>query len=197
MKGIKFNLITPWVHRSIIRPLLLSFVIVSLTAAAAMAGGFSHAKPAKGYANVAGGAISGGFGLDNDTWLWGVAADYSRQLTGKWSLNTSLNFDRETESKPDRDTVTDSFSVVIAAGYSLTDKLSLGAGFGHGFLTREHNGGKWNSPKLGDDLATGVSLSYTFWQKGRLDFSPSTSLEYNIEERVWSLTFDLGLGYSF
>ena len=184
-------------RKRVIRVAALMIVGLVLAPDSVVAAGFRLPQPSAGYSNSVGAGVSYGFKLDENAWLWGVSTDYTRVLSGKWLVNGSLAFDREKERRQGPDKETDTFSLAIAVGYSLTQRLVVGASVGHGIVSKETPNRNWKWTKLGDDLSTGVVASYTIWQKGRHDISPSPSCEYNISDKKWSMTFDLGWSYSF
>ena len=149
----------------------------------------------EGYANSYGGGVSGGVNLSVNAWLWGVSTDYTRTLTRDWLLNIALAYDRETAAQAQDDKITDTFSVTVAVGYAITERLVVGGGFGHGIIDRDNMRQDWKW--VSNDLAVGGVASYSVWRNGIHDVSPSASLEYSIPEKKWSLSFDVGYAVSF
>ena len=65
-------------------------------------------------------------------------------------LNIALAYDRETERRAGLDKVTNATSLSVAVGYSVTERLVVGTGFGHGFLNDDTPDGSWKWTKLGE-----------------------------------------------
>ena len=179
------------------RCIALCFAVALLVPATGAARGMRAQRPAEQYNNAIGGGISLGAKLADDAWFYGWTVDYTRVLSEKWSLSFSLAYDQETETKPAGDAVVNTYSVTIAVARAMTDRLAIGGGFGHGLINDDNSDGGWTSVDFGDDLATGVFASYTLWRRDRHAITPNATLEYNISDGRFALSFDLGYAYSF
>ncbi len=175
--------------------LTLTLLLLLATAAPALAGRYgATADPEIGDSI----SVSGSYGLifDRDADFWGSSISYAHPVTDLWGYSLSLAYDQETENKNDgtRKTV-NSLSAIAVLYYMLADDLSISGGFGKGFAD---DGNDFRSFELSSgDWSTGVALGYTLFARENWQAVLDTSLEYNISQKEWSMSWDLGIGFSF
>jgi len=157
-------------------------------------------RPVQGaYLNTVGIGTSIGF-KEGDASFWGVAVDYSRAFKGSWVFNVSLGYDQETspnEGGASGDKVVNSFTPALAVGYVLSPRLVVGASAGHGILSDDNDAKEMRSVEWGSDFTVGAVFGVTLWQRGPHAIDTMGSLEYAISDEKWSVSLDLGYGFSF
>ena len=153
---------------------------------------------ASGFKNSWSIAASYGQTFDQRSWLWGAATDYTRVVGGRWMVNVSIAYDQETtKNQNQHDEIDNTFSLQLAAGYPLSERLVVGGGFAKGLVDNKVGQPQWNWKKLSEDWSLGALAVYTYWIKGRHSLDVSGAFEYRINENKPGWSFDLGYGYSF
>ncbi|KXX71320.1 hypothetical protein [Flammeovirga sp. SJP92] len=131
-------------------------------------------------------SVSRGVNMTNDNPFYGLSMDYSRSIkNSNFSTGMALMWDEEKE--PNR--YVQNLTVAVTAGYKINDKWSIGSGIAKGFLNNENerrdyqfNNGDWS---------TGLTATYTLKVTPKHVVSLTSSLEYNITQQEYSLSFDL------
>ena len=157
----------------------------------------SLGKPALGYKNNFGTAISTGLFFNKDAYFWGLGIDYSRMLSNKWVINISMGYDQEISKSETKDnTIVNTLTPSLAFGYVLTPKFVLGLGLGKGLFDDDNDMGNLKLNKNGD-WTVGLIGVYTLFQKGRHGFDITSGFEQGIGNPDLDFTVELGYGYSF
>jgi len=126
-----------------------------------------------------------------------VSADYSRAVNDLWTISGSLAFDRETTRERDApDDETDTVSLQFAVSRLVSDRLSIGAGFGKGVFDKKQ-GNSWQAPDFSEDWTVGITSAYALSRRGQHNVNINATLEYRFTEDKPAWSFDLGYGYSF
>lgn len=174
-------------HKAALTVLLTS---LSLSAEAGVKAGHRAVDPDKDDRISFGVSIGGQ--VSKDAAFWGWTADYSRVLSGKWSVATSIAFDRETEwFGGGLEKTVDTYTFIVVGNFAISDKWSLGGGAGKGFLSDDNAENKLEFEN--GDFAVGLSLGYSFSARTGLSFS----LERNITQNETALSADLTWGWDF
>lgn len=150
------------------------------------------------YVNAAGFSLSAGSVLQREAYFLGFAFDYSRSIAGPLSAAASLAYDREKEYMANStEKIIKTWTLIGTINYSL-DKLTFSTGLAKGFANTDNleqrmrfNDGAWS---------TGFCIGYAlpdlpFFDRDNI--SISSSIEYNISDSEWNLSFDLAFGWSF
>ena len=141
-------------------------------------------------------ALSYGVIVERDADFWGTSLNFAHAIEEDWGFAWSIAFDRETEQMMTgaRKTV-DSFTAIITPYYVVTDWLTISAGFGKGFADNDN---PVRSLRFTEgDWATGGALGFDLFTRDRFSVGLDTSLEYNLSEKEWSLSWDIGCSISF
>ena len=157
----------------------------------------SLGKPAPGYNNTFGTAISTGLFFNKDAYFWGLGVDYSRMLNEKWIINISMGYDQEISKSETKDnTIVNTLTPSLAFGYVLTPKFVLGLGLGNGLFDDDNDTGNLKLNNNGS-WTVGLIGVYTLFQKGRHGFDITSGFEQGIGNPDLDFTLELGYGYSF
>jgi hypothetical protein len=149
-------------------------------------------RPTGGYTNAVGLFVFVGPNITAGTHFYGVAAEYTRLLTSKWELATSVGADW-VQSKAGHE---HSVSFSLTAGYLVTERLSADLTYATTFAQngpRTHGSWAWAN----GDSAIGVGVSYTLWEAARHSLSASLGLDRNVTAAETSINFALGYAFSF
>tara|TARA_R110000850_G_scaffold17996_35_gene54692 strand:- start:1277 stop:1795 length:519 start_codon:yes stop_codon:yes gene_type:complete len=145
---------------------------------------------------IVGTGYSYGTVFERDADFWGLSFNLSHPANDKWGFAGSLAFDQETETKRDRSRNTvNSFTLIFTPYLNLTKNLTLSGGFGKGFLDDDNSSRKIKFTN--GDWATGAALSLSLYSHENLNVGFDTSLEHNISQKEWSISWDLGISKSF
>jgi hypothetical protein len=157
----------------------------------------SFARPAPGYKNTLGAAISTGFFLNKDAYFWGLGADYSRLIGERYVINISMAFDQEISKTETKGTgIVNTLSPSLALGYVFNSRFALGIGLGKGAFDDDNDTGMLEYNKNGDWTIALIGV-YTFYQKGPHGFDISLGVEQGIGNADLDVTAELGYGFSF
>ena len=150
-------------------------------------------RPTAGKRNSVGVSTFVGPNLTQDTYLYGVAAQYDRLLASKWDLAVSVNADwAPTEVGKNEH----SLSFALDGGYSLTEQLSVNLAYVKGFaIYSSETNYRWNW--VNGDNAVGIGASYTLWERDRHSLDLSAGVERNLTISETSINFALGYAFSF
>jgi hypothetical protein len=150
-------------------------------------------RPTAGKKNSVGFSTFVGPNLTQDTYLYGVAAEYDRLLSSKWDLAVSLSADwAPTEAGK----IEHGLSFALDGGYSWTERLSVNLAYVKGFATySSETNYRWNW--VNGDNAVGIGASYTLWERDRHSLDLSAGVERNLTVSETSINFALGYGFSF
>ena len=96
-------------------------------------------------------------------------------------------------TEPDANSVTPA----LAVGYVLNSWLVVGASGGHGLVNDDNDAKELSSVEWGSDFTVGGVVGVTLWQRGPHAIDTMGSLEYGISDERWSVSLDLGYGFSF
>lgn len=144
-------------------------------------------------------SFAGSYGgtFDGKGQLWGFSADYTTLIKQQWMFSSSVAFDQETtqmENSPND--IANTVSLQFAGGHLINKRVSVGAGFAKG-LMGSNSTEKWKLKDFGKDWTVGILGNYTFYINGPHSFDIASSLEYRINEKKASYSFDIGYGFSF
>ena len=143
--------------------------------------------------------IGGSVGVkEGDASFWGVAVDYSRAFGGSWVFNVSVGYDQEiSPNEGGGDKVVSSVTPALAVGSVLNSWLVVGASAGHGIVNDDNDTKEMRSVEWGSDFTVGAVIGATLYQRGPHAIDTMGSLEYGISDEKWSVSLDLGYGFSF
>lgn len=148
------------------------------------------------YRNAVGFGVSYGEQIDRDADFWGWTVEYSRYLGKAWTTGLSLNWDEETERFSGRaDKTVKTYALIGSISYSLTRSLNLTTGLAKD-IANDDNADASMKFTFGD-VATGLSLGYTWPVGPRNSLAVSFSYEYNISQNEPSVSADLAVGWSY
>jgi hypothetical protein len=150
-------------------------------------------RPAVGEKNAIGISANLGPNFSQDTYFYGVSAEYNRLLTSKWELGVSVGASWE---QVRRANVEHGLAVTLVGGYALTERLSAELGYVKEFAK---NGADTNHhwQLANGDNAVGVGASYTLWERARHSLSVSFAIERNLTASETSGSVTLAYGFSF
>lgn len=172
--------------------LFLLVVFVTLSAAPAHA---QDAVVASGYKNTIGLGAGGGFSLENDAPNVSVTGQYTRELSGPWSVSVSLGYDKEFRKKQGRTSESQEVSLQATLGYGLTDQWSVFGGFARGIVEKdEGKSWEWAGEK---NWAVGAGVSYSIPINDRVSIGPSVVTAYSFENSEVRMEFELEVSYGF
>ncbi len=177
--------------------LLLSCIVLILTNNAnAQFGGVVVSRDPE-HKSTAGFSLNAGPFLQRDAYFLGIALDYSQLIDGPWSFGTSLAYDSEKDKSKIPEEITESWTFIGTINYSI-NKFTFSTGFGKVFANTSNPADRMQFSD--GDWATGIGISYALpdlpWFE-RDNISLGTAMEYNISQKEWNLSFDLGFGWSF
>ena len=129
-----------------------------------------------------------------NAWFYGFAAEYSRRLNKlPIGVGASLMWDSETDRAQTEAVRT--FTGALAGSYLLSERFSLSTGLAKGFLDDDNPEKTYKFTN--GDWSTGLILAYAF-PTGKATFIGLTSsLEYNISQKEFSLSLDLSYAFSW
>ena len=151
--------------------------------------------PAEGYKNSVGIGASAGVNLSKDATFAGFAPDYTRMLSERWVITTGPAWDRDSENKDGKTEISKSWTWTAAVGYGFTKRFFGAFGYGREFA-KTNDGGKMGFVGKGDNSIGAIS-ALVLWAKDRHDLTLSVSVERNITQREFTLSFDLGYAFGF
>jgi len=129
-----------------------------------------------------------------NAWFYGFSAEYSRRLkNAPVGVGLSIMWDSETDKA--KSNPVKSFSGALAGSYLVTERFSLGAGLAKGLINDENPNRTYKFAN--GDLSTGLMLAYTFPMGNQSLIGLTSSLEYNLSQREFSLSLDLSYAFSW
>lgn len=143
-------------------------------------------------------SLSGSYGFvfKRDASYWGTSLNYSHAIREGYGISTSLAFDQETESfAGGGHRRIDTFTAILTGYVQAHEKISFSGGFGKGIMDDDNPSRSYKFTN--GDWSTGIAASITLYQKGNFGVNLDTSLEYNLSQSEASMSWDLGVGYSF
>lgn len=152
----------------------------------------------KGHNSTIGGGISSGFMVERDAYFYGGTLDYSKYINDLFTATTSLTFDQEKEKMETHNSFVNTFTFIGAVSYSFSKSMVVSTGLAKGFADDDNLGKKIVFTNA--DWSTGISFGYSFPKINRSKnktYTISSSLEYNITKSEFSISVDLGIGFSF
>lgn len=152
----------------------------------------------KGHNSTIGWGISSGIILQRNAYFLGGTLDYSKYINDNFTVTTSLTYDQEREKTKAIDNTTNTFTIIGSVSYTLSKSMVVSTGLAKGFADDDNN--EKNIMFANADWSTGVSFGYAFPkinQSQNKIYSISSSLEYNITKSEFSISVDLGIGFSF
>ncbi|WP_044212036.1 hypothetical protein [Flammeovirga sp. OC4] len=131
-------------------------------------------------------SMSKGINMTNDNPFYGFSVDYSRSIKNtRFSTGVALMWDEEKDKKRYLQNLTFAYTV----GYKINDKWSIGSGVAKGFMNNENERQEYQF--VNGDWSTGLSATHTLKITPKHVISITSSLEYNITQHEYSLSFDL------
>ena len=129
-----------------------------------------------------------------DAWFYGFTAEYSRRFKkAPVGLGLSLMWDSETDKAKTNPVQT--VTAAIAGSYLIGDRFSLGTGIAKGFIDDEN---PQRAYKFTDgDWTTGLIFAYIIPTGQATFIGFTTSLEYNISQKEFSLSIDLSYAFNW
>ena len=129
-----------------------------------------------------------------NAWFYGFAAEYSRKIKDiPVGYGASLMWDSE-KDRAKLDPVR-TFTGALTGSYLLSDKFSLATGLAKGFIDDD------NPQKVykftNGDWSTGLILAYAFPTGQKTFIGLTTSFEYNISQKEFSISFDLSYAFNW
>ena len=123
-----------------------------------------------------------------NAYFYGVAVEYSRKLNNlPAGLGAGIMWDSETD-RAQLDPV-ETFTGAITGSYLLSDKFSLATGLAKGFIDDDNPEKKYKFTN--GDWSTGLIVAYIV-PTGKTSFiGITTSFEYNLSQKEFSISFDL------
>ncbi len=141
---------------------------------------------------------SASYGLiaERDASFWGASLNYSYALTDEWGLGFSFAYDQETETfaNQPRNTI-NSFTAIITPYYRVNDWLTVSGGVGKGIVDDDNGTGRLQFKD--GDWAVGSAVSIDLFTRDHFSIGLDTSLEYNVTQKEWSISWDLGCSLAF
>jgi hypothetical protein len=142
---------------------------------------------------TAGKKNSVGPNLTQDTYLYGVAAEYDRLVTSRWDLAVSLSADWV---PAEAGKIEHGLSFALDGGYSWSERLSVNLAYVKGFAKySSETNYRWNW--VNGDNAVGICASYALWERDRHSLDLSAGVERNLTVSETSINFALGYAFSF
>jgi hypothetical protein len=140
--------------------------------------------------------LSYGTILGRDAQFWGASLNASHAFGANWGVSSALAYDQETErlSNGSRSKI-NTFTAIVTPYYRFHRRLTISAGFGKGFIDDDnpHRAMRFTN----GDWATGTALSVMLYSRKNISAGFDTSLEYNISQEEWSISWDLGVSWAF
>lgn len=152
----------------------------------------------KGHDATIGGGISSGLMLQRNAFFYGGTIDYSKYINDLFTATASMAYDQERDKTEVNKSIVNTFTFIGSMSYALSKSVVVSTGLAKGFAD-DDNKAK-NISFTNADLSTGISFGYAFPkinQSQNKTYSISTSLEYNITKSEFSVSVDLGIGFSF
>ena len=133
-----------------------------------------------------------GSNYQNDSFFWGLSADYSRLVAERWSVSASVTFDRDREPQPAMsDKVVDTYALIVTGNYQFAERWSITTGIARDFADNDNPEEKlkvaWG------DWSTGVAFGYAPNDSVGLSFS----WEWNITDREPAISMDVTYQWGF
>lgn len=152
--------------------------------------------PKPDYDNALSIGLSYGEQIKRDASFVGWTVEYSRAYKGPWYLNASLAWD--TEKDRDKNSQTDTYTVIGTVSYAFSSLMNFTAGYGKGIADDDNKNNQMQFTS--GDSSVGVALGTripVFPRASPYSLGLSISYEYNISENETDYSFDLGLGRGF